>query len=644
MKKAIALTVTAALALSLTACKKPDNTKSPEGEEIFVCDPDNMFGFAGVYVEEDLLSIQFDRDYTYDGMIPRGMEYFFDHPDLGSSAVLYVVTDDESIRIDFDDVNINDRAMTIRFDVSDIDVDEINGFTFSNGDQFAIMFDDGELSAVIWGGDCANTYRQHYDEGRDEWSDIEEDFRSYPETIIDDPGVQPDDLPAYAVTGEFIVPYLAEYYPDEFVPENNEYVYGMVDLDGNIVYEPRFSSVQYIEDCNVYIVRGESDGQPKYGLMRGDGSVFTGLNFDGAYYDPDDFENAYGEFLMSNYNDGILHVTHYDNDVMILHDDTDITIDESVLPYTGAPALGVRHICGNGALITDCNEFYRHSVIIDITTGQLLHDFDQPYGGEFVFGNAVILNNTISGGVYIYDFNGECIFEDDDATGLKLSDYEYAVASGNTLEVFTRAGFSGDEITISSNAQVDMVGGLIAVSSGDTTTFYDEELDVVYETDYINLDRGYMPGRYTGNPADIFFVSYDEDTITNILTGDSMDTVTGYYYSNYGDYIFAENRGDGNAEVHDWYLYDSNLNLIFTDEGYASVYEDEFTGGHYLIASNNDVTSVYSVESEELMFTIDGNFAHYTVSIYDGVFYLTDGSTCYLINSAGETLFSYDYA
>ena len=644
MKKAIALTVTAALALSLTACKKPDKTKSPEGEEIFVCDPDNMFGFAGVYVEEDLLSIQFDRDYTYDGMIPRGMEYFFDHPDLGSSAVLYVVTDDESIRIDFDDVNINDRAMTIRFDVSDIDVDEINGFTFSNGDQFAIMFDDGELSAVIWGGDCANTYRQHYDEGRDEWSDIEEDFRSYPETIIDDPGVQPDDLPAYAVTGEFILPFLAEYYPDEFVPENNEYVFGMVDINGNVVYEPQFSSCQYVEDCGVYIVGGDVDGVTKYGLMRDTGAVFTGLIYDGAYYYPDNFENAYGEFLMTTYTEGNLHITHYDDEVMILHDDTDITIDESVLPYTGDMRLSVCHIRDNGALIMDRAEFYTHYVMIDITTGQILHDFGSSYDPVIPFGSAVITAEMVGTGVCIYAYNGDCIFEDEDATGLRLSDYVYVIATGDTLEVITRAGFTLGEITINPDAEVELVCGLIAVCDNGTTTFYDEELEEVAVIDGLDLDDGYMPGRYTGNEDNLFFVSYDEDTLINLCTNDIIDVEDGYFYSNYDGYIFADNRSDGNAEVIGWRLYDSNLNLIFEEDGFAVVRDDEHSEGRYIGSSNYDVTSVYSLDSEELLFTIDGNFAHYTVSIYDGVFYLTDGSTCYLVNADGETLFSYEYA
>ena len=153
-----------------------------------------------------------------------------------------------------------------------------------------------------------------------------------------------------------------------------------------------------------------------------------------------------------------------------------------------------------------------------------------------------------------------------------------------------------------------------------------------------------MPGPYTGGGDSIFLVSFDEDTLSNISTGDSISTEEGYFYSNYDGFIFADNRGDGNTDEHGWRLYDSSLNPVFEQTGFANVYEDRLTGERYIISSNDDVTSIYSIDSQELVLTLDGNYAHYSASIYDGIFVLLDGSNWNMVNSDGEVLFSCEYA
>lgn len=168
-----------------------------------------------------------------------------------------------------------------------------------------------------------------------------------------EPSAEPD--PVSGAAGGFITPYTAEYIPDEWEPELDQYLFGMIDLEGKVIYEPQFSSVRYIENCGAYIVGGETDGVTLYGIMNDDGEEFTGLIYDGAYYDLGMTEDESGHFYMTTYTDGILHVTTYEDDLVITDDGIDITIDEDALPYTFTN-LGVCHMAMNGALIRDCDE------------------------------------------------------------------------------------------------------------------------------------------------------------------------------------------------------------------------------------------------------------------------------------------------
>ena len=645
MKKAVALMVTGALILSFTACNKPGSTGGSGGDQIFACDSGNLIGFEGVYADGSTVTLLFDETVVFDrDNTGPGFGYCFERGSFLERDYITVFAGDEEYRVQGDDITVDADEMTMVFDVDDIDTDEITGVHFFASFEVSIDFEEGVISGFVYGGDCREEFTQIYNAGRDSWGEVE--WIVFPEPIEIDPEtyvepVQPDVEPVIA--GGFVAPYIAEYIPDEWMPELDQYLFGMVDLEGNVVYEPEFSSVQYIEDCGVYIVGGDVDGVTKYGLMSCDGTSFTGLNYDGAYYDLGDYEDDYGEFLMTTYSDGILQVTYFDHEIRVRNDNTEITVDESVLPYTGDMRLSVCHIFGDGALIMDRAEFYTHYVMIDVTTGQMLYDFDQAYDHVVPFGDAVITDKTVGGGVSIYDYNGECIFDDEDATGLKLSDYLFAVASGDTLEVLTRAGFTNGEITIDPDSEVDMVGGFIAVCHNGTTVFYDDELEEVAEAD-IDIDDGYMPGRYTGGGDSIFFVSFDEDTLSNISTGDSISTEEGYFYSNYDGFIFADNRGDGNTDEHGWRLYDSSLNPVFEQTGFANVYEDRLTGERYIVSSNDDVTSIYSIDSQELVLTLDGNYAHYSASIYGGIFVLLDGSNWNMVNSDGEVLFSCEYA
>ena len=79
---------------------------------------------------------------------------------------------------------------------------------------------------------------------------------------------------------ERIFPNVVGYAEDIFVPENNQYTYAFIDINGNVVCDAVFDKVIYVDSADSYIVRGTQDGVSKYGIITADGSKFTGLIYD----------------------------------------------------------------------------------------------------------------------------------------------------------------------------------------------------------------------------------------------------------------------------------------------------------------------------------------------------------------------------
>lgn len=450
-----------------------------------------------------------------------------------------------------------------------------------------------------------------------------------------EPSAEPD--PVSGAAGGFITPYTAEYIPDEWEPELDQYLFGMIDLEGNVIYEPQFSSVSYIENCGAYIVGGEVDGVTLYGIMNDDGEEFTGLIYDGAYYDLGMTEDESGHFYMTTYTDGILHVTTYEDDLVITDDGIDITIDEDALPYTFTN-LGVCHMAMNGALIRDCDEFYPHNVLIDVETGEVLHDFADSFGDEIIFGDYIIDADRIRDTVQIYDYDGELDSDCSDATGILLNDYRYAIAFDGLLGVFDREGEALACIDIASNATVDQGCGTIGVTDAAGTTFYDEDLNVIASDPNINLDDGYLSGRFSSGWGDnIIFVSFSRDTITNVMNGAVMAVNDDCFYSHERDYIFADDISNGNLSEHHWYLYDNEFNLLLTGDDYGDVLYDAFTDDMYVSEYSDGVTTIYSLDTYEPVLEVEGRFS---IRIMNGEFLLTGTDEVMLFDNSGEQLFS----
>ncbi|MBR1798170.1 MAG: hypothetical protein IJ757_09230 [Clostridiales bacterium] len=533
------------------------------------------------------------------------------------------------------------------FECDDVDAD-ITGFCLCIGANYYVDFNEGTIKVDRPGGDCIETYLQEYDSGRDRWSEIEYSVEVFPETSIepDEAAVQPTEAsePAPPVSSDAIlVPFLAVYDEDEWMPEGNEYLYGFVDLDGNVVYEPQFDHVQFCDKLTTYILSRTEDGVTKYGLMLGDGSLSTDLIYDGAFYDQGDIGTDVGCIYLTIYDEGILHTTIYGLGFFPV-DGQDITLDEDVLPFDAAtynPA--VCHMTPDSAVIENLDEFYPTRVLVDITSGEVLYDFTDRFSGELLFGDLIIIDGPFNG-VTVYDMTGECVLEDEGAYGTRVTVDKYLIYHDGQVDVIDKSGEAVATLAIGNNATVETACGLIAVCEGGDTTVYDAELNVLAELGAIDISSGYCPGNWSDgiDTDNLFFVSYDDDTITNLLNGASIPVENGYFYSYEGGYIMADNRSDGNNPVNHWHLYDSALNVIFEGDGYGQVIEDAITGELYLVSCGDSVTSVYSLDTCEKLFDLDGNYGYYTARAYAGEFYLTNLDQCILVDASDDEIFSWD--
>lgn len=645
MKKIVSVLLISTLMMAAAGCGKDavsegregrEGSQSSEyGEEIFVCDPYNLLGFEGIYADGETVTVLFDEDAMNDEegdiTIP-GVSFVFDRGNLLDDEHVVVFAGSQTCYVAGNDIDVDGDEMTMTFEVSGIDVDDITGITFYRGDSYNIDFEQGLLSCTLYGGECREEITQQYNASRDSWAEAEcEIFAEPMETIV-------PYYPSVEVQG-MIIPYMAEYIEDEWMPEENEYLFGMTGLEGNVFFEPMFSSVNYIDSCGAYIVGGDVSGETLYGIMDNQGNNFTGLIYDGAFFDPALNEDEQSHFYMTTYEDGVLHVTTYNESLNVTDDGTDITIDEDALPY--APNnLAVCHMAMNGALIRNCSEFYPHNVLIDVETGAVLHDFYDSFGDECLFGDLIIDADRITDEVQVYGYTGELLFDDDNATGLYLGTYRYALAFDGMLVVIDREGSDVVSIEIDPSAYVDYGCGVIGVTEGNSTTFYDADLNVITRVSGIDLDYGYLSGRFEdGWNGNIVFVSFADDTVNNLMNGAVMDVDDSCFYTLEGDYILATDQGDGNLSTHHWYVYDNEFNLLYSEEGYADVEYDRLTGEMYISAQNDGVTTVYSMDTFEPILEVEGIFV---VTAYNGTFMVRNSTEVMIFDGTGAMRFHED--
>ena len=647
MKKTAVIVTVLLVASLLSGCGK--GGAYDYGEEIFSCNPDNMLGFEGLYLDDGRMTMLFDEDYVFDEDYPEGVSGIFERERFNSRNAVFFTCGDERVTVNGEDIEINAEEMTFSFDVEDLDWDDLSAFSISVGTPYHFNISDGIMTADCTGGECIEHYSQVYDASSDSWSELECELQLCPETVVDEPA-EPGDAPASAVIqidyvpADYgrILPCVAEYYEDAYTPENNTCVFRLINLDGEEVCGPYFDMSEYCAGADAYILRRTSQGLTKYGVLSADGSLFTELKYDGLWsVSP---EEACGvSFYATEYQNGTLHVVSLNAELETV-DECDITIDPDQLPYTASGAqLSVCYLNGNRAIIVNRSAFYYHKILIDTETGDVLYD-DNAAGDikTFVFGDVIIEQGIGGDGVTVYNLDGEVIVSDNAAYGSIVTPYRYLLASDDEICVYDIDWEVVNSVPGGFGMDVFSSFGHIAICEDGNTTIYDQDLQFVCDAGNVDLSDGsYLRDWYDYGEGDMYFRSYEDDGyIINLNTGDTLACEDGLFsYTFTCGYLFSDNLSDGNNPDNLWRVYDGSLNLILSGEGYEYEVIDEITGELYFVYIDDGVMNVCSLPDGDVIFRSDEVF--YNLTAVDGCFCGWNEETFMLYDGDGSLIAEY---
>ena len=160
--------------MMLSGCEN----KSAYGDAIFTCSPKNMFGFEGVYIKDDILTINFETKYDKydDEYMHTGLDNIFEDGDLGHAAINIFDEDMACCHPKNDDVTVDSKKETLSFELDRIDAEDIYSVYISNDRVFFYYnIDENKLLATVYDEERLHyvAYEQIYDEKAKKWSDPE---------------------------------------------------------------------------------------------------------------------------------------------------------------------------------------------------------------------------------------------------------------------------------------------------------------------------------------------------------------------------------------------------------------------------------------------------------------------------------------
>lgn len=438
-----------------------------------------------------------------------------------------------------------------------------------------------------------------------------------------------------------VIPFLAVYEEDEWMPEGNRYTYGLIDLDGNQICDAVFDSVISCDEWNCYIVRSTQGDVTKYGLLSYDGSKFSGLVYDGLYNIG--FTGKNGQcFYGSVYSEGNIWVKYIDQDFNEILA-RNITIDEKALGLDAASAqLTVRYMGDGRAFLFNKNEFYPNDYLIDTSNGKVLYQSSALEMTEGkLYGNVIVEQEADGQGIKVYDMDGNLIVDDSEAYSWQVCPDRYMIAADGTLSLHDREWKIAASMEIPKDAIVMSSFGKIAVGVGLNTKLYDKDLNLITEHDDIYLGDGtYFRDWYGFGDGDMFFdsISY-ADTVYNLNTGARIVKEDGFFYSFEYGYIVADNVSNGNDPVKKWRVYDGNFNLVMEGTGDAYTTQDEVTGEVFIYSFEDGKTTIYSLTNGEELFSLDNLI--YNINVVDGRFFGANKTYFFMTDRNGSNLFEY---
>ena len=470
-----------------------------------------------------------------------------------------------------------------------------------------------------------------------------------PTTVTPDPTIQMSGNTQFEFSDnyQYIFPY-TESCTDLSAPNDWESNYlfqiGFVDQDGNVICDPVYNAAGLLTNANVYVVgKYDDNGHMQYGLISLDGNAGTGLDYDGYYEVPGRTHDSAGYIYMSNYEDGILTVDYYDNEINTIIDQAQITLNTDNLGYyTDDMEIKVEKIYedSNRAVVMVWEDSYGPvgDFLIDTETGDVLASMES-WLRPFLTDSMVISNDPYED-LVIYDLDGNNITRDyvkaGDINGEKVALFTY-----ERVDVVDNEGNITASTSLDGSLEVDVSNGKILVGTMDGIKIYDQDLNLLTTAQGHYLGYGYtVDDFYNYTDCDVVLVEYETAQITNLMTGASANYNDELFYTGENGLITAADNGTF------YTIYEYSLDNVMAGMAEATLIRDRVTGQLYIVEVNgSDLTKLYEVNGTDavMLYQYDGAVNIYDCEIVNGILVTSDDQMTedMILDQDGNVIFDY---
>ncbi len=446
----------------------------------------------------------------------------------------------------------------------------------------------------------------------------------------------------------YLMPYTESRTPwpnQEMWEDKHIFQMGFVDENGNPVGEAIFNTISALEGTNFYLV-GQLDENMKwhYGLMTLDGSIYTGLIYDGYYQVPDNSVSEAGYVYMSRYDDGILHVDEFDFEMNTIIEDRSIVLDTDQLQgYSSSCLLCVEKVYDDDRAVVMLWQDEIGPVgdyLIDTTTGEVLATFTE--WSRPIFTNTMIISRETMGDIVICDLDGNDI-TGDCVAAYALSEDRVVIFTNDTVGILDNDGNVICSMEMRDHYDQYVSSGRILIGTNNGVEVYDQDLNLITVGD-VSLNYGLTVDDFTHFTDDeVVFVDWSGERIIDLESGTLAIYNDEYDYWRYSGFIVGSDQFDS-----EFTIFDADLNSVLEGEGDATIVEDMVTEDIYLVVVTTDpdsldaITTVYRLTSgeAELMYETEGEVNGYSAMFIEGTMDASVFGTTIVVSPDGEVIFS----
>lgn len=483
-----------------------------------------------------------------------------------------------------------------------------------------------------------------------DWSNYTPYTRTVPESVYT--RLREDFIDGFYPSEEYgyIFPFLGE---TRMIYSDRDNRYGLVDINGQIVCDPIFYSVSEIAELDLYITTTISpDGTRKYGVLKRDGSFYSGQVYD------HDYEYNDGNLIMLKRLPDMLLVTVYGEGCETVIPECEFRIDFSAFDTITADYetgeqrsldysdewIFIRYVMPDGhALIY--NYYGGETEWIDYRTGEVVAPCTYDIYASL---------SRLSGDVFTYENNETHTMGITDSSGNEIlpCEYDYVNDLGDGTYIVSDSDSSSRLIDSSGNtlreyeSRMVYADGLFYSFEGSGTS--DRHI-VVLDRDYNEIETIDDYQRDVTSLDDQYDRSYESSTfhttslpllrsanhIYNFLEGTTLTYPSGRTHMAFGDHIIVRDWNDDKP----WAVYDIQLNEIVSGTYYGDFALDPATGTGYILTEDG---TVYSTASDEPYLTADiEELDKFSLYVYDGIICISGSDGSFLFSPEGGTLFHY---